>query len=97
MRIEIDDEALAEAVEAKDYYAALSPELGDDFARTVDLAIERIVANPLAWPPYTARTRRYLVDRFPYAIVYRAGTGVIRILAVMHQHRRPGYWTRRLR
>jgi plasmid stabilization system protein ParE len=97
MHVEIDDEALAEAGEAKDYYAALSPELGDDFARTLDLAVERIVANPLAWPPYSARTRRYLTDRFPYAIVYRVGADAIRIIAVMHQHRRPGYWTRRLR
>lgn len=96
MPVEFDDAALAEAVEARDYYAALRPELGADFAVCLDRAITRIAANPGLWPPFSRHTRRYLLDRFPYAVVYRLrDDSTIRVLAVMHQHRRPGYWSRR--
>jgi plasmid stabilization system protein ParE len=96
MHLEIDDEALAEVSEARDYYAAVRPELGREFVTEVDRAISRVVANPLTWPTYSRRTRRYLLHRFPYAVIYRVKDDVLRILAVSHLHRRPGYWTRRL-
>ena len=92
MNFEIDDEALAEAEDARDHYAAIDPPLGDDFARSLDDAIDRIVANPLMWSPYTGRTRRYVLGRFPYAVVYRVRGDMVRVLAVTHQSRRPGYW-----
>lgn len=96
LRVEIDDEALAEAVDAQAYYAALRADLAADFATALDRAIARIASHPLTWPPYTANTRRYLMDRFPYAVIYRINGDVLHILAVAHQHRRPGYWTRRI-
>lgn len=95
MRLEIDDEALAEAAEAREYYSAIQPALGRDFAERLDRSMARILAQPLLWPAFTGRTRRYLMDRFPYAVVYRIKDDAIRVLAVMHQHRRPGYWTPR--
>ncbi len=33
-----------------------------------------------------------LVDRFSYAVLYRAEPEQILLVAVMHLHRRPGYW-----
>lgn len=95
MIFEIDDEALAEAEEARAYYAAIDPSLGDQFAAAMDSAIERIVADPKLWSPYTARTRRYVLTRFPYAVIYRVRAKVLRVLAVSHQSRRPGYWRSR--
>ena len=97
MYLEIDDEAIAEASEARDYYAAVGPELGREFAAMLDQAIARVLAKPLTWPLYTRRTRRYLMHRFPYAVIYRVKGDVLRVLAVSHQHRRPGYWAARLR
>jgi len=35
------------------------------------------------------------VRRFPYGVVYRKTPSVIRILAVMHLMRKPGYWKER--
>jgi len=37
-----------------------------------------------------------LVDRFSYAVLYRAEAEQILLVAVMHLHRRPGYWRHRL-
>jgi len=36
------------------------------------------------------------VFRFPYALLYRVEADTITILAVMHMHRRPGYWEQRV-
>lgn len=30
--------------------------------------------------------------RFPYSVVYHLSGEVIRVIAVAHQSRRPGYW-----
>jgi hypothetical protein len=40
--------------------------------------------------------RRVLIDRFEYAIVFALLEDEIVIVAVHHQHRRPGYWKPRL-
>jgi hypothetical protein len=40
--------------------------------------------------------RRLLVDRFPYALVFVESETEIRVLAVAHTRRRPGYWRSRL-
>jgi hypothetical protein len=40
-------------------------------------------------------TRRALVARFPYQVVYRIRPGEIVIVAVAHLKRRPGYWKNR--
>jgi hypothetical protein len=33
-----------------------------------------------------------VLNRFPYAILYRIASDEVQIVAVMHLHRRPGYW-----
>ncbi len=58
----------------------------------LDTAIERIEEGPRQWPPYLAETRRYLLRRFPFFVVFREDNGRIEILPVAHGRRRPGYW-----
>ena len=96
IHIEIDPAALAEAAEAQEFYAAQRLGLGDEFAAQLDKAVARIAAYPMVWPPFSARTRRYLMDRFPYSVVYRLSGDTARVVAVFHQHRRPDYWRSRL-
>ena len=42
-----------------------------------------------------AGRRRYLMKHFPYSLVYTVSSEEIRILAVAHHSRRPGYWASR--
>jgi len=37
-------------------------------------------------------TRRCLVHRFPYGVIYQVTGEVILIIAVMQLNRKPGYW-----
>jgi len=84
--------AEAELNQAVDYYNACRPDLGWDFAQEVHLAIQSILAHPEAWTPLSKHTRRCLVRRFPYGVIYQMLGDTIRIIAVMHLNRRPGYW-----
>ena len=40
--------------------------------------------------------RRHFTDRFPYGVIYLVEPDHIRIVAVMHLHREPGYWRKRV-
>jgi len=94
--------AQAELIEAATRYEAASEGLGADFIKAIDDALAVVVASPERWPfaPRVSprhRVRRYPLKRFPFAVVYRlVGEDELEVLAVAHQKRRPGYWTRRL-
>jgi toxin ParE1/3/4 len=69
--------------------------LGQDFVSLVRAKIDSILAAPQRWR-LVAGTRRVLLGRFPYAVVYREiAHDEIEIVAISHLKRRPGYWSRR--
>lgn len=94
-RLEIVAPALAEAVAAREHYAAIRPEHGAEFAAELTRALQWVQSHPLAWAPIGRRAHRRLLTRFPYAVIYRIESRCIRVLALMHQHQRPGYWRSR--
>jgi len=90
-------EAVDEAQAAREWYEARSDTAGAKFAAELRIALERIQALPDRWPKYLHETRRYLLHRFPYLIVYRVAIDSVEIIAVSHGRRRPGYWKKRLK
>ena len=72
-----------------EYYEECQPGLGLRFSKEVCTAIERICEHPYAWSGIDAKTRRCLTNKFPYGILYRVIENNIRIMAVMHLHRKP--------
>jgi plasmid stabilization system protein ParE len=44
----------------------------------------------------TLEIRRALLARFPYALVFLVREDEVRVLAVAHAKRRPGYWLSRV-
>jgi len=81
---------------AVDYYESAEAGLGWDFALEVHAAIQNIIEFPEAWPVLEGEVRRCQTSRFPFGVVYSPEPGQIFVLAVMHLHRRPGYWRERL-
>jgi plasmid stabilization system protein ParE len=73
-------------------YAERSPTAAAAFTDLLDVAAEAVRQAPEAWPPYDHGTRRFLLRRFPYFLVYRVEPTRVVIVAVAHAHRRPGYW-----
>jgi toxin ParE1/3/4 len=84
--------ALAELQDAAAFYvtranAALGLAFVAEFERTANLALE----NPLLGAVFCGNRRRYLFRRFPYSIIYQTANDELRIVAVAHHRRRPGY------
>jgi plasmid stabilization system protein ParE len=87
---------LAEAEEAARWYARRSPQAAAAFAGELDVAASAIERAPATWPTYDHGTRRFLLRRFPYSVIYRIEPSRIVIVAIAHGRRRPGYWKERL-
>jgi plasmid stabilization system protein ParE len=95
-RLEIHPAALSELKSAwSGTWREVSPPLRESVAE-VDRAIAFIVESPKRWPAEEHATRRFILQRFPFAVTYREKDSGIQILAFAHGHRRPGYWKERL-
>jgi toxin ParE1/3/4 len=58
-------------------------------------ATNLVLAAPQRWR-LSRGTRRYLMGRFPFAIVYRERTDeLVEVVAIAHLKRRQRYWARR--
>ena len=96
MRIRLELEASEELSAATAYLDAQSPGLGDEFVAAVSVAGKQLQDFPLSGQKIGRGTRRVLIRRFPYQLIYRVEGDEIVIYAVAHQKRRPGYWRKRL-
>ena len=77
---------------AVEYYENCRHGLGIEFAQEVYATIYRIIRYPEAWSPISKNTRRCLVNRFPFGVIYQVKSGFVRIIAVADLLRRPDYW-----
>jgi toxin ParE1/3/4 len=93
---ELHPEALEEWKSAAAWYLERNETAAVNFVAEVDQAVDLIAASPQRWPKGLRGTRKFVLQRFPFAIVYREKEDVVQVLAVAHGHRRPGYWKGRL-
>ncbi len=96
MRIEFHPEARVEFTGAVVWYKAEQVALGRRFRHAVDAAIGEAAEHPLRHPILEQDVRRRLVRVFPYSVLYVPEPDHVLILAVMHNHREPGYWRNRI-
>ena len=96
MRVIFHPEAHAEMIEHARYYEVKSEGLGSDFLASVEEATQRIEQFPKSGPIVRGSIRKRLVSGFPFNLLYEIQPDRIYIAAVMHQHRRPGYWLKRV-
>jgi toxin ParE1/3/4 len=89
-------EARAEFLSVVEQYAAVSLELAEDFVAEVENALARISAFPDHGSPYHGGTRRVVLRRFPYDVVYRSVDAGAHVVALTHHRRTPFYWKRRI-
>lgn len=88
-------EARTEADASVEFYDARLDGLGLRFLAAVEEATERISVSPDAGAPLLGGYRKRIVPGFPYNIIYRVWEDHVYVVAVAHQHRRPGYWRQR--
>lgn len=95
MQVTIHPEAAREMHGAVDYYEERNRGLGGFFLEELEDGIKIILSNPEAFPIVESIFRKYCLNHFPFNLFYIADRGTLRIMAVAHQHRKPGYWTKR--
>lgn len=98
--VRFEPEASEELFEAANWYEDRRAGLGFDFLAAVDRTVALVRRWPHAAPaatdfPIGAVIRRAPIGRFPYRLVYLQVQVEIRVLAVAHEARRPGYWLAR--
>jgi toxin ParE1/3/4 len=95
--VEYHEGASADVKSAVAWYQERSPKAALDFIEELHRAADTIGEGPDRWPLGKNNTRRFLLWRFPFSIIYSEQESVITIWAVAHGSRRPEYWARRLK
>ena|SRR5688572_30029485 len=89
--------ATREFIEARRHYARIDPMVEDRFVAAVRAAVQRIDANPHLGSLLQGPYRWVRTGRYPYLLNYEViGPNLVRVYAVAHVRRRPGYWLRRV-
>ncbi|CAN5905857.1 MAG: type II toxin-antitoxin system RelE/ParE family toxin [Ornithinimicrobium sp.] len=89
-------EAEEEFLEWVDRYEGEVRGLGGEFIEEVERALERIATFPEHGSPHLVNTRRVVLQRFPFSVVYDILPEGALVVAVAHHRRRPGYWRERI-
>ena len=85
-----------EMLEAAAYYERQAQGLGLNFYDQVEKATIEISCGPETWPVVFKTTRKHVIDRFPFFLLYRDDPEEIVIQAVMHTSRNPTRWQKRV-
>lgn len=96
MRITFNSEALAEAEEVTRWYrdnGGTSPSRA--FTQELRRVVELAAGQPSIGSPGQHGTTRLYFKRFPYTLIFRIQESSVRVIAIAHQSRRPGYWVGR--
>ncbi|MCL0096151.1 type II toxin-antitoxin system RelE/ParE family toxin [Thermodesulfovibrionales bacterium] len=88
-RVIIRPEAENDLKEAFSWHEDKRQGLGYNFLLQVDAGPRFIERNPKICPVEYKRTRKFLIKRFPYKIIYLVEEDRITVLAVIHVKRSP--------
>lgn len=96
-RVRIERAAEEELRGAIIWYEEKRTGLGVEFYREVQRVLQIIKRHPgigtlVPKVPLQTNTRRVLLRRFPFAVVYREHETEIQVIAFAHTSRKPGYW-----
>lgn len=95
--LELHEQAAAEYDAAFDWYVERSPNAALKFDAEFDRALTEIAQAPHRWASGPYHTRRFLLRKFPFLLIYREKAGGdIQVVAVAHTSRKPGYWKERI-
>lgn len=96
MKVSIHPSVNDELHETAKFYAERADQaLGLAFIAEFERALNFLTHNPELGAIWRGTARRFPLRRFPYNLVYQIKPEELRIIALAHQRRRPGYWKNR--
>jgi len=97
MKVALSPRARVELTEILEYYAAQQPGLDAQFLAEFARASRQLGRFPETGPvishPISSgrKSRRFIMRRFPYLLIYSVAPARVAIVAIAHQSRRPLY------
>ncbi|MGH2609825.1 MAG: type II toxin-antitoxin system RelE/ParE family toxin [Tepidiformaceae bacterium] len=92
MRLSFLRGAIGDGVQAREWYALGQRDRSKEFDEELQRALDRVAQFPRSGAPYLAGTRRVLLRRFPYFVVYRVRGNTVVVLAIAHFSQETGFW-----
>jgi len=92
--LKLAEKELGDAVE---HYESERIGLGIRFQAEVARSLSRIVGQPLSYQQIGKYSRRCLIHKFPYGVIFqhKEEPKEILVVCIAHLHRRPDYWVSR--
>ncbi len=66
--------------------------LAQSFLAEFEHTVSLILHHPGLGARWRNDKRRFILRRFPFSVIYSVKSGEVRILAIAHHSRRPGFW-----
>ena len=93
MKVSLTREAELELIDGARYYTReADAQLGGAFVSEFERCVELLRQYPEFGAMWRGSTRRLPLRRFPFNLIYVVQSSELRIIAIAHQSRRPGYW-----
>jgi len=92
----VKPEAEKDLFETFEWYEERRKGLGYDFLLQVETGLRFIEKNPLAFPKKYKGTRRHLIKRFPYTIIYHVEDAKVIVFGVIYGGRDPKWIKKRI-
>ncbi|PKQ29125.1 MAG: hypothetical protein CVT60_06955 [Actinobacteria bacterium HGW-Actinobacteria-10] len=92
LAVAFEPTAALELNEAADFYDLESPGLGTEFLDAVEAALTAVADMPPAFPIELGETRKRVISRFPYSVMYWFDDATVHVSAIAHHRQRPRYW-----
>lgn len=80
---------------ALEWYAKQSVALANRLDAEMDRSLQLVAENPERYPKCDSRHRFFLLQDFPYHIIYRCRPNLVEVIAIAHHSRSPEYWSGR--
>jgi hypothetical protein len=101
VKVVFEEPASVELTEAADFYESARPGTGEAFLHAVEGALQLLAEYPRIAPMVVgtqgdAEVRQKLIEEFGVRIVYAISKDELRVFALAHTSREPGYWQERL-
>ena len=98
LKYQFSEEAEADVYEAYGWYEEQQVGLGDAFLESLDAAKEAIIRNPTAYRfRYKKKVRGFVVNRFPFLMLYIVSKKSIDVISVFHTSQQPKVWKDRVK
>jgi plasmid stabilization system protein ParE len=93
------EEAQADVRDASKWYEDQSPGLGKQFIKAIRAALKSIGTTPFGFSSRSSEFRAIPLKKFPYLLYYLLDetNGLLVVFAVLHTHRNPSLFEKRIR